>query len=138
MSMRISSRALLVLCSLCPLVVVAQTEAVSRIVGVFNVFVGLMLAVALIVYFGGFAMWWVRLGTWPSYRTEAIKVMEWAVVILFVLVVLLGIVQFFQNHQGAAAYVISVLVAVGIMWIILYLMRHTGEKEKKSDKGGKE
>lgn len=115
-----------------PLLVQAQAQAVAQIVGVFNVFVGLMLTVALITYATGFAMWWIRLGTWPSYRTEAVRIMEWAVMILFTLVVLLGIVQFFQGHPHEATYVISAVVIALIIWAVLYLAAHSGgggEKE---------
>lgn len=120
-----------------PLLVAAQTQTVANIVGVFNVFVGLMLTVALLVYFFGFVLWWTRLGTWPTYRTEAVKVMEWSVAILFSLVVILGIVQFFQRHQQAAGYVISALVIIGIMWFISTIVKEPSE-EKAGGHGGHE
>ena len=78
-----------------PAVANAETTF-TQVIGLFNIFVGLMLTVALFTYGLGFFLWLCRLGTWPTYRTEAIKIMEWSVVILFVLVVLLAIVQFFQ------------------------------------------
>lgn len=117
--------------ALLPLPVLAQAAATSRIVGIFNIIVGAMLTVALALYVIGFAMWWVRLNTWPSYRTVAIEILEWAVAILFTLVVLLGIVQFFQRHQTAGTYVISAIVIIGIIWIILYLARNSGGEDDK-------
>src|SRR3989344_8156157 len=112
-----------------PLVASAQTF--SRVLGVFNVFVGLMLTAALLTYATGFIVWVIRLGTWPSYRTEAIKIMEWSVVILFVLVVLLAIVQFFQNHPRTAGMIISFIVAAILIWIIVVLAAKSGgEKEE--------
>jgi len=122
---------LLVLCA--PVSAYAQVTAVGRIVGIFNIFVGLMLTVALITYAFGFVMWWIRLGTWPSYRTEAIHLLEWSVAIIFTLTVLLGIVQFFQLHQQAATYVISIIVVLVIIWIIAYLVQHSGGGEKKEE-----
>src|SRR3989338_2431657 len=115
-----------------PLVASAQTF--SRVLGVFNVFVGLMLTAALLTYATGFIVWVIRLGTWPSYRTEAIKIMEWSVVILFVLVVLLAIVQFFQYHPKEAGWVVSVIVGLIIIWIILYLAAHSGGEKKEEKK----
>src|SRR3990167_6382361 len=88
--------------------VFAQTLA--GVTGFFNIFVGLMLTVARVTYGIGAVIWIVRLGTWPSYRTEAIKILEWSVVILFVLVVLLLIVQFFRYHPKEAGWVVSVIV----------------------------
>jgi len=103
----------------------------TQVIGLFNIFVGLMLTVALLTYFLGFFLWLCRLGTWPTYRTEAIKIMEWSVVILFVLVVLLAIVQFFQYHPKEAGWVVSVIVGLIIIWIILYLAAHSGGGKKK-------
>ncbi len=129
--------------SLCALVLVpfiaqAQTAEISRIAGIFNVIVGLMLTVALTTYFGGLVLWWTRLGSWPSYRTQAIKVMEWSVATLFTLIVLLGIVQFFQNHQQETLYVISVIVVVGIIWMVLAIAKGSGGKKKESGGKGEE
>ena len=103
----------------------------TQVIGLFNIFVGLMLTVALLTSFLGFFLWLCRLGTWPTYRTEAIKIMEWSVVILFVLVVLLAIVQFFQYHPKEAGWVVSVIVGLVIIWIILYLAAHSGGGKKK-------
>ena len=116
-----------------PAVANAETTF-TQVIGLFNIFVGLMLTVALFTYGLGFFLWLCRLGTWPTYRTEAIKIMEWSVVPLFVLVVLLAIVQFFQYHPKEAGYVVSVIVAIVIIWIILYLAAHSGEGKKKATK----
>ena len=107
----------------------------AQAIGIFNVFVGLMLTVALFTYGWGFILWVCRLGTWPSYRTEAVKIMEWSVVILFVLVILMAIVQFFQNHPRQATYVVSLIVGVIIIWVIVYLAAHSGGGEKKKEGG---
>ena len=108
---------------------VAHAQALSQAVGLFNVFVGLMLVGALLTYGIGFVVWCVRLGTWPTYRTEAIKIMEWSVVILFVLVVLLGVVQFFQHHPRAAGYTIAVILLAIVAGVILVLAAKGGGKE---------
>ncbi len=113
---------------------VASAEAsFTQAIGLFNVFVGLMLTVALFTYGLGFILWLCRLGTWPTYRTEAIKIMEWSVVILFVLIVLLAIVQFFQYHPREAGWVVSIIVGIIIVWIVVYLAAHSGGGEKKKD-----
>lgn len=115
-----------------PAIVNAETTF-TQVVGLFNIFVGLMLTVALLTYGLGFFLWLARLGTWPTYRTEAIKIMEWSVVILFVLVVLLAIVQFFQYHPREAGWAVSIVVGIIIIWIILYLAAHSGGEKKKEE-----
>jgi cytochrome bd-type quinol oxidase subunit 2 len=116
---------------LIPLPVDAQGAQISEAVGVFNILVGLMLTLAILVYSIAFVMWCARLGTWPTYRTQAVKIMEWSVVILFVLVVLLGIVQFFQHHETAGAHVFSTLVVLFILWMIYHLITHSGKKKEE-------
>ncbi len=103
----------------------------TQAIGIFNIFVGIMLTVALLTYGLGFILWVVRLGTWPTYRTEAIRVMEWSVAIIFILVLLLAIVQFFQLHPREAAWAVSIIVGVIVIWIILYLAAHSGGGKKK-------
>ena len=115
---------------------VAAGASFTQAIGLFNIFVGIMLTVALFTYGLGFILWLCRLGTWPTYRTEAIKIMEWSVVILFVLVVLLAIVQFFQNHRQAATWVVSIIIGIFIIWVIVYLAAHSGGGKKKAEAGG--
>lgn len=104
----------------------------TDIAGLFNIFVGLMLVAALIAYGGGFIVWATRLGSWPSPRDEAIRIMMWAPAILFTLVVLLAVVQFFQNHPRAGAYILSTLALLVVIAVIVYLALHAGaEKDEK-------
>ena len=112
----------------------AYAQSIAGVVGLFNIFVGLMLTAAILTYAIGFIIWCTRLGTWPSYRTEAVKVMEWSVVILFVLVVLLAIVQFFQNHTRTAAYIASFIVIAVIIGAIVVLAAGAKGEEKKEEK----
>ncbi len=114
-----------------PLVAGSAGPSFTQAIGLFNIFVGIMLTVAFLTYGLGFILWLCRLGTWPTYRTEAIKIMEWSVVILFVLVVVLAIVQFFQYHPKEAAWVISIIVGIIIIWVILYLAAHSGGAKKE-------
>jgi cytochrome bd-type quinol oxidase subunit 2 len=109
------------------------TQTVAQVAGLFNIFVGLMLTAAILTFATGFGLWCTRIGTWPSYRTEAVKIMEWSVVILFVLVVLLAIVQFFQNHRQVASYILSIIVILFIIWVIVVLAS-APKAEKKEEK----
>ncbi len=111
-----------------PHVVFAQTF--GQVVSLFNIFVGLMLVAALLTFGVGFVMWITRLGTWPTYRTEGVKIMEWAVVILFVLVVIMAVVQFFRDHPVAATYTVSSIILALIIWAIIVMMQQPEKKEE--------
>ncbi|MDB5238136.1 MAG: hypothetical protein JWM46_406 [Candidatus Kaiserbacteria bacterium] len=97
---------------------IASAQTMTAVVGVFNIFVGLMLAAAFLLYFGGLVVWFIRLGTWPTYRDEAIEYMQWAVAVLFVLVVLLALVQFVQNHTATAMLVLGFIIVGLVAWAV--------------------
>ncbi len=91
----------------------------TQFVGLFNVFVGLMLTVSILLLGAGCAMWVARLGTAPTYRDEAIVVMEWAVAILFTIVILLLLVQFVQRHTGTAVYLLGFVILGFVAWAVI-------------------
>jgi hypothetical protein len=109
----------------------AQSTFFTEVTGLFNIFVGLMLTAALLTYGVGTLMWFTRLGTWPSYRTEAIKILEWAVAILFTLVLLLIVVQFFRDHPYAASYLVAFIVLILVIWAIITFAKSGEEKDEK-------
>ena len=109
-------------------------ESLTQAVGLFNIFVGLMLVASLLAYGISFVVWVTRLGNWPSYRTTAIHIGEWAIVIIFVLVVMLMIVQFFRDHPHTAAVITGTLVVLLVFGIVMYLTIISGDKEEK-DRG---
>jgi uncharacterized Tic20 family protein len=104
---------------------------IANLVGIFNVFVGLMLVAAFLLMGSGLMLWYLRLGTYPTYRDSAIEQMKWAVTIMFVLVVLLGIAQFVQRHTAEAMMAIGVIIAVGIALFVLSEL--TAAEEEKKD-----
>jgi len=99
--------------------IAASAEMLVEIVGLFNIFVGIMLAIAFIIYIAGMITWAIRLGAWPSYRDEAIGILQWPVAILFVLIVILGIVQLVENHLRAATFVLGVMIVIAVAWLVL-------------------
>lgn len=108
---------------------VASAQTLSKLAGVFNIFVGLMLVAAFLTFFGGLIGWYVRLGAWPSYRDDMIHVMMWAVAIMFVLVVLLALVHFVQVYQAAAAFVFGVALFLGAAWVVMTVATAKPKKE---------
>lgn len=108
---------------------IASAEVLAQVVGIFNIFVGVMLAIAFLIYVAGMITWAIRLGAYPSYRDEAIDMLKWPVAILFVLIVLLGIVQLVQNHLGAATFVLGVVIVLFLAWAILTIASGKSEDE---------
>lgn len=103
----------------------------STVTALFNIVVGLMLVAAFLAMAGGLMMWYVRLGTWPTYRDEAIGVMQWGVAILFVLVVLLGVAQYVQTHMAISMMALgAVVAAVAVYVVATTMMEGGGEKEE--------
>jgi cytochrome bd-type quinol oxidase subunit 2 len=96
-----------------PSFVYAQTTGVPEIIGLFNIVVGFMFVCACLLFGGGLISYGVNFGN--AERMQGIKLMEWGVATLFVLIVLLGVVQFLQGHGGVA----NVIVAFIIMMIIV-------------------
>jgi small-conductance mechanosensitive channel len=103
--------------------------SVADALGLFNIFVGIMLVMAIIFFVGGLITWAVRLGTLG--RHEGIRLMEWGVAILFVLLILLAIVKYLVIHPSALAIVVSIVVGLFICWIIFEVVRAGGAKKKE-------
>jgi hypothetical protein len=91
----------------------------TQIVGIFNIFVGLMLVAAFLLYFGALIGWAIRLGVYPGYRDEMIHLMMWANVVMFVLVVLLAVVHLLQEYRAVAAFLFGIVLFLVLAWLIL-------------------
>ncbi|MBM3261239.1 hypothetical protein FJY93_02365, partial [Candidatus Kaiserbacteria bacterium] len=81
-----------------PHAVAAEVSTISETIGLLNILTGFMFVAAITIFVGGIISYWIDFGN--SERIKGIKLMEWGVAILFVLVVFLGVVQFFQGHQA--------------------------------------
>ena len=103
----------------------------STITALFNILVGLMLVMSILMMLGGLGTWYVRLGTWPTYRDDAIKMMQWGVATLFVLVVLLGVAQYVQTHMAVSMMAVGAVVAAIVVYFVgTELMSKGGEEEE--------
>ena len=111
---------------------VAFAQALSELTGLFNIFVGLMLTGSILLFATGLVLWFIRRGTYPTYRDEGIELMEWSVAILFVLIVLLALVQFVQMQPWIASFVVGLIVLILIIWYALYVATSgMGDDEKE-------
>jgi hypothetical protein len=89
------------------------------VAGVFNIFAGLMLVAAVLLMGTGAVLWIVRLGTYPTYRDEAIELMKWAVTVLFVLIVLLVVARIVQHYPMQTAFGIGVVFFTIVAWYVV-------------------
>ncbi|MBI5645031.1 hypothetical protein HY970_02925 [Candidatus Kaiserbacteria bacterium] len=105
--------------------------AIANFIGIFNIFVGLMLVASLLFMGAGLVLWWVRLGAWPSYRNDAIDIMKWGVTIMFVLVVLLGIAQLVNRHTAAFMLILGTAIVLAVVFFgVKLFMESRGEEEE--------
>ena len=114
----------------------ASALTLVQFLGLFHLFVGLFLAATLLVFASGVFVYFARLGTWPTHRDTAIEVMEWAIAMLFVLIVILGLVQFFQRYPGIALPIFAVVIIVAVLFFILRAAARSSAKKKKEAKPG--
>lgn len=105
-----------------------QALALSQALGLFHIVVGLILAGILLVFAAGLVVYVARFNTWPSYRDAAIRVMEWAVVMLFTLIVALSIIKAIQFHGEIALPILASLV---IIVVVFYIARYFATQKKK-------
>lgn len=105
---------------------------IAHLLGSFNILVGFMLVLGLLLWGAGCIMWVTRLGTFSTYRDDAIRVMEWSVSILFVLIVLSVIVKLVVNNIETALFFFGVLVVIVVILFALsvYAPPHKAAKEE--------
>lgn len=96
----------------------ASGMTLVKFFGFLNVFVGIFLTLAIILYGAAFIIYVTRFGC-PN-RMESLDLIEWALSILFVLIVVLGIVQYFQRHPANMLYIIGTIVFVLAVGLIIY------------------
>ena len=102
-----------------------------QILGLFHIVVGLLLAFILLIFVTGIGIYVARLNTWPSHREFAIRVLQWAVSMLFMLIILIAIVNFFQQYIGIA---LTILAFIIILAVAILIVRMAAQSEKKPAK----
>ena len=105
-----------------------------QVVGLFYIVVGLLLTFTLGIFITGAGVYFARLNTWPSYRDTAIKVLQWGVLMLFILILLIALVQFIQRHSATALAILGVIFIIGVL-IIIARVASSGKKKKPPERG---
>ncbi len=107
----------------------ASAQTFVQVVSIFNIFVGLMVVAAFLAYVSGLIIYLVNTGLIG--RSRGIDGMQWGVVILFVLAVLLAIVRFVQQHTALATAIASTLIALFIIFAVIYVFAQGGEEKEE-------
>ena len=89
-----------------------------------------MLTAALLLFFGGLWVYFTRLGTWPNNRDQALKIMEWGVAVLFTLIIILAIAQFFQRYPKVMSMLVAGIVILVVIGVIFWIATAKAEKEE--------
>ncbi len=105
-----------------------------QLIHIFNIFVGLYLAATFMVFFVGLGVYFTRLGTWPSSRDQAIVILEWAVSMLFVLIVLLALIRFFELHLALGLTILALIIIVVVGVFVLRTAAGGGGEEEPKKK----
>lgn len=118
----------------------ASALTIPQLLGLFHIAVGILLTITLGVFIQGVALWIARFNTWPSHRETAIRILEWAIVMLFVLLLLIAFVYFVQRHTTIAFSILSVGIIIGAIALAVKVMGGGegggGAESKGKSKGG--
>jgi len=113
----------------------ASALTLVQVVGLFYVAVGLLVSFTLGIFVVGVCIWIARFNTWPSHRESAIRILEWAVSMLFVLILLVALVYFIQRHSAIALSVLAFIAVVAVLALIASVA--AGAKKKKPAAGAR-
>jgi hypothetical protein len=110
----------------------ASALTLIQLMGFFHVAVGLLLTLTILVFITGLGIYFARLNTWPSHRDHAVIVIQWAVVMLFVLLLLVALVNFFQTKPEIALPILAFIIVVAVaITIVRYAASAKGAKKEE-------
>lgn len=108
---------------------VISEVGIGQLFGLFNIVAGLLLVAALLTFGGGLVSYFGRLAL--AKRDESLITMQWGVRLMFVLVLMLGIVEFIQLHTALVLQLLAVAVLIGLIYTIMLVVKSSGESEDK-------
>lgn len=99
-----------------------------QVLSLFHVATGLLLTFVMLIFCTGVFVYYARLGTWPSHRDYAIKILEWSVALLSILIILLALLRFFQIYTHTALVILAVII---LLVVAIFIVRGAAEAKKK-------
>ena len=86
--------------------------------GFFNIFTGLLLVGGILIFIGGFFSYLAHFGL--PHRDEGLHKMQTGITMLFVLVIILGVIQFVRTNPSLT---MTILGGLGIMLCIIIVAK---------------
>jgi len=114
----------------------ASALTLLQVLGFFHVAIGFLLTVTILVFFTGLGTYFSRLNTWPSHRDNSIIMIQWSVVMLFVLLLLVAVVNFFQTKPHIALPILAFIIIVTAAIIIVRFAAQKKENGNGKKPGG--
>lgn len=109
--------------------VTAFGMTINTLLGYLDIFVGLFLAVSIIMFVGALITYFSRYGT-PR-RADAFPFMEWSITIVFVLIVILALVHFLRDHTKITLFILAVIIFLFIAKFVMSVLKESAKKEEK-------
>ena len=100
--------------------------------GFLDIFIGLFLTLSMVLFVAGLVIYFTRYGT--VHRADAFKYTQWAIALLFVIIVVLGLVHGFQLHPVVLRYVVGVILFLIIIGILMHLLSSSGGEKGKEER----
>lgn len=104
----------------------AFAMSLHQLFGYLDIFIGLFLTISIVMFAGALLTYFTRYGT-PR-RAEVFPYMEWSIAIVFVLIVLLALIHFFQKHTNTALYILGGILF--ILFVALWISVASKKEEK--------
>ena len=107
---------------------VADALTFVQVLSMFHVMTGLLLTFVLLMFVTGIWAYFARLGTWPTHRDNAIKILEMGVSLLAVLVVRLALLRAFQV---CTTVMLTILAVVVFLVLAFFIVRSAATRKEK-------
>lgn len=101
---------------------------VAQAFGFFNIIVGVMLVIAILLFLGGFIVYLSRLGL-EGRVSGGLRYMYRGIAVLIVLVILLGIVNFLQFHPEIVFAALGIVIVAAGAWAAIKISQQPAEEE---------
>ena len=101
--------------------------SIGQVFGLLDIVAGLLLVAALLTFGAGLSTYFSRLAL--AKRNESILTLEWGVRLLFVLVLVLGIVEYVQQHTALVLQILAVAVVLAIVYVVFQIAQSSGAGE---------
>ena len=106
----------------------ASALSLVQALGFLDIFIGLFLTVSIVMFVGALIVYFTRYGT--MHRENTFPYMQASITIVFVLIVLLALIHYFQRHTETLRYIVGIIILILVVMLIAHLS--VGNEEDKA------